>query len=355
MGPPGPSLHTGAMLTRLDELVAQGAQPALAIDEMELMADDALLAGELDGFWEGWERSGVDVSSVTLGAFGAQPFTYDNAMRDIARWQRKFDELERFVHVRSTADAAKAHNDGKHGIVLNFQNTEHFGDDLEKLEEFYELGIRVIQLTYNGHNLVGDGCTTANPSGLSAFGLDVVKWMNELGILIDVSHCSEPTSRDAVRASSKPIAITHGFAKTLNEHDRCASDNLLRDGADNGGYVGIVLVPFFLTTDPKATLDHFLEHIDYMAGLIGIEHLGIGTDWAPPVPKQLQAMLAEEVRRIGFRAEHRVDWGATIEELPDWIDWPNITRALVEHGYSDDEVRAVLGGNFLRVFRDVVG
>jgi membrane dipeptidase len=355
MGPPGPSLHTPNMLARLDELVAEGAEPALAIDEMEHMADEALLAGELDGFWDGWERSGVDVSSVTLGAFGPQPFTYENAVRDIERWQRKFDELDGFVHVTSGADAERAHADGKHGIILNFQNTDHFDDDFAKLGEFHELGIRIIQLTYNGHNLVGDGCTQTDPKGLSSFGREVVARMNELGILIDVSHCSEPTSLDAVEASEKPIAITHGFSKALNPHDRGASDDLIRAIGDHGGYVGIVLVPFFLTTEPGVTLDHFVRHVDHVGALVGLDHVGVGTDWAPPVPAQLQALLTEEVRRIGFRPEHRVDWGATIDELPDWTDWPNITRALVGCGLSDDEVRGILGGNFLRVFREAVG
>jgi membrane dipeptidase len=240
-------------------------------------------------------------------------------------------------------------------VIVNFQNTTHFGADLSKLEEFHDLGVRIIQLTYNAQNLVGRGCTERNPGGLSNFGIEVVRRMNELGILVDVSHCAEPTSLDAVDASDRPIAITHGFAKALNEHDRGASDELIRAIGGNGGYVGIVLVPFFLTTDPVATLEHFVRHVDHVAGLIGAGHVGIGTDWAPPVPPRLQQMLTTEVERIGFRPEHRVDWSATIEGLDAWEDWPNITRALLTHGYSDDEVRGLLGANFLRLFRDVVG
>ena len=354
MGPPGPSVFTKSMLARLDELVAEGAAPALAIDEMELRADEALLRGELDGFREGWERSGVDVVSVTLGAFGPHPFSYENAIRDLARWTHKFDVLDDYVKVTAAADAERAHALGKRGVILNFQNTTHFGDDLDRLEQFYELGVRIIQLTYNSRNLVGDGCTERNASGLSRFGTSVVQRMNELGILADVSHCAEATSLDAVEASEQPIAITHGFAKALNEHDRGTSDELIRAVGERG-YVGVVLVPFFLTTEPKVTLEHFVRHVEHIAGLVGIDHVGIGTDWAPPVPPQLQAMLTEEVRRLGFRAEHRVDWGATIDELEDWSDWPNVTRALVGHGYSDDEVRGILGENFLRIFREVVG
>jgi membrane dipeptidase len=354
MGPPGPSIHTPAMLARLEELVREDAQPALAIDEMEELADEAVLHGELEGFWEGWAASGVDVTSVTLGAFGSHPFTYANAIRDLARWTHKFDTVDSYVKVTQTSEAERAHAEGKHGVILNFQNTTHFGDDLAKLEEFYELGIRIVQLTYNARNLVGDGCTERNPSGLSRFGIDVVKKMNELGILVDVSHCAQATSLDAVGASDKPIAITHGFAKAINDHDRGATDDLIK-AVGGDGYVGVVLVPFFLSADPVVSLDHFVQHIDHIASLVGAEHVGIGTDWAPPVPVQLQHLLTEEVRRIGFRAEHRVDWGATIKDLDRWEDWPNITRALLEHGFSDDEVRGIVGGNFLRLFGEVVG
>lgn len=354
MGPPGPSVFTKSMLARLDELAAEDAPPAAAIDEMELRADEALVEGRLDGFWEGWERSGVDVTSVTLGAFGDDPFSYDNALRDLARWTHKFDALPHYVKVTKAAHAERAHAEGKRGVILNFQNTSHFGDDLAKLEQFHELGVRIIQLTYNARNLVGDGCTERHPSGLSRYGLQVVRRMNELGILVDVSHCAEPTSLDAVEASEEPIAITHGFAKALNEHDRGASDELIRAVGERG-YIGVVLVPFFLTDEPKVTLAHFVRHVEHIADLVGIEHVGIGTDWAPPVPVQLQAMLTAEVARIGFRPEHRVDWSATVEELDDWTDWPNITRALVDHGFPPDEVRGVVGGNFLRIFREVCG
>jgi membrane dipeptidase len=160
---------------------------------------------------------------------------------------------------------------------------------------------------------------------------------------------------DAVEVSRDPVAITHGFAHELNPHDRGASDELIRAIGASGGYVGIVLVPFFLTADPDVTLDHFLRHVDHVASLIGIEHVGVGSDWAPPVPPRLQQVLAEEVARIGFRPEHRVDWSATIKEIDAWEDWPSVTRALLEHGYSEDEVRGIVGGNFLRVFEAVVG
>ncbi len=306
MGPPGPSVFTPDMLARLDGLAAAGAAPAAALDEMELAADEALLLGELNGFWEGWDASGVDVSSVTIGAFGEVPFSRDNALRDLARWTRKFDMLAGYVKVTTADDMREAQTSGRRGIILNFQNTTHFGEDLDELARFHDLGVRIMQLTYNARNLVGDGCTERNPSGLSHLGLDVVAAMNDIGILIDVSHCSHRTAMDAAVASREPIAITHGFAEALNRHDRGAADDLIRAVGEEG-YVGIVCVPFFLTADPDVTLDHFLRHVDHVANLVGIDHVGIGTDWAPPVPPRLQAMLTAEVERIGFRPEHRVD------------------------------------------------
>src|SRR5947209_3411442 len=118
MAAPGPYIHTPLMLERLDELVAAGVDASLAIDELELMADRLLLRAELNGYWEGWERSGVDVGSVTVGAFGAGSFTYENAIRDIARWTRKFDALDTFLKVTKAADAERAHVENRVGIVL---------------------------------------------------------------------------------------------------------------------------------------------------------------------------------------------------------------------------------------------
>lgn len=354
-GPEGPAVYTPAMLARLDELESRQAPTGELVEAMTEMTHDALLRGELDDYWSGWKASGVDVSCLTIGVdWGPDPFTYEAAMRDLQRYSRLFSELDGFVKVTSAADFERAHGDGKAGVLLAFQNTTHFGDDLGTLERFFELGVRVIQLTYNDRNLVGDGCMESDPTGLSSFGGDVVRRMNDLGILVDLSHCSEPTSFEAVSASSTPVAITHAFARAVHDHDRGKSDELIKAvGAD--GYVGVVLVPFFLTSDPHVTLDHFLAHIDHIADLVGIDHVGIGSDWSPEFAPQIVRALNAEVGSLGFRTEHRVDFGAKIEGLHAWADWPNVTRALAAHGFSDDEIRGLVGGNFLRLFREVVG
>jgi membrane dipeptidase len=178
--------------------------------------------------------------------------------------------------------------------------------------------------------------------------------MNELGILVDLSHCSEATTLDAIDTSTKPVAITHSFCKALSDHDRGKSDDVIRALGEAGGYFGILTVPFFITTEPTATLDHFVAHFDRVVDLIGPQHVGIGTDWGVHFPKPLVDMLNEEMARLGFREEHRVDWGATVEGFRDWREWPNITRALVSRGYSDEQIEGFLGGNFLRVFERAV-
>lgn len=353
LGPDGPAIFTSETLAHLDKLVGRGASSVEVVEAWLELTQEELLAGRLDGFWEGWRKSGVTATSHTLGGFGTQPFSYEAAMRDLGLITRRFDAFDQLTKVTEAADVERAHAEGRFGVILNFQNTTHFGSDLDLLDQFYDLGVRVIQLTYNSRNLVGDGCTERNPSGLSNFGIQVVKRMNELGILIDVSHSSEQTGRDALEASDQPIAITHSFARALSDHDRGKSDELLKLIGQEG-YVGVLLVPFFITDEPTATLDHFLDHVEHIANLVGADHVGIGTDHAAPVPSPMLEVLNEEIARMGFRKEHRVDWASYTKGFERWEQWPNLTEALLTR-FSDDEVRGIIGGNFLRLFRQVVG
>ena len=351
-GPPGSLQFTPEMLARIDEMTAAGAYTGVIIGEIERMTRDAAARDELPGFWEGLEASGVDVSVVTIGAFGPSPFSFEGAIADLASYTRLFDSTDRIRKVTSAAEARSVRDDGAFGIILDFQNATHIGEDLDKLDLFYEFGLRVIQLTYNTRNLVADGCAERNPSGLSKFGVSVVKRMNELGILVDTSHSSERTTIDAIEVSEVPTAVTHSMARSLHEHDRAKSDDVIRAVGQSGGYFGVLLVPFFLTPEPDGTLDHFLAHLDRAVELAGPEHVGIGSDWGQIFPPALVDLLHEEVRRFGFRPEHRVDFNARLKGFETWEKWPSITAALVERGYSDDEIRGFLGENFLRVFEE---
>jgi membrane dipeptidase len=354
----GPSVYTAEMLARLDELVARDAPASSVVLELTEMLFEALARGEVPEFWDTWDATGVDAVSFTIGAFGDRPWSYEGAVRDLALWTDLFDAREdRLLKVLRASDLERAKREGRKGVVLAFQNATHIGDDLDNLDFFHRLGVRIIQLTYNSRNLLGDGCTERVQSGLSQFGVDAVKRMNELGIMVDTGHCSDATTLDAIEVSERPVAVSHAFSRSVSDHDRGKGDDVLRAIGERGGYFGIVVVPFFITDDPNPTLDHWLAHVDRAVELAGAEHVGIATDWGEELPKQLVDLLNEEMRKagFGFREEHRVDWAATLDGYRSWRDWPNLTKALVERGFTDQEVRGFLGGNFLRVFSEAVG
>jgi len=351
----GPRVYNPSMLQRLDGLVAAGASQASISAELDELFDAELRAGRLQEYWDAWLESGVDVTSATVVGHGPDLFSYEGAIGGLARWQSRFDAYpDKLLKVVSRSDIDRARLDNKHGVILGFQNSTHFGDDLGLLERFYRLGIRIVQITYNSRNLLGDGCTERNPAGLSYFGIAAIKRMNELGILIDVSHTSAPTTLDAVAASDRPIAVTHGFARAVHDHDRGQSDAVLR-AVGREGFVGVCLVPFFLSSNETPTLDDFLRHIDHIVSLVGVEHVGIGTDWAGPFPPALAAKLDGDMAGRGFRPEHRMRHSATIRGFDRWADWPNLTAVLLSHGFSDDEVRGLIGANFVRTFEAAVG
>jgi membrane dipeptidase len=260
------------------------------------------------------------------------------------------------VKVVKADDIERAFEEGKRAIILNFQNLDHIGSDLELLDRFYEMGFRVMQLTYNSQNRIGFGCTEEVDLGLSDFGRSVVDRLNELGVMVDVSHCGDRTSMDAVLHSEKPVVCTHTFAKSLYEHDRGKDDDLLRAIAAREGYIGILAVPGFLTPESKTTVGDFLDHLDYVVNLVGLERVGLGTDFFGfSVPERLAEKIDALMGTLGFRPEHRASFAKKIEGFEDYTSFPNLIAGLRERGYDDDQVEMLAGGNFLRVFRAVVG
>src|SRR5262249_44649736 len=180
----------------------------------------------------------------------------------------------------------------------------------------------------------------------------------EVGVIVDTSHSGRQTTLDACQASSAPVVATHTSAAALYRCDRAKSDEELRALAATGGVIGIVCVPFFLAApdSPGQTIELVLDHVDYVSQLVGVEHVGIGTDWPIALPHALQRrMFVPFLAEIGFREEHGVDVVAALDGFRDYRDLVNITRGLVSRGYSDGEIAGILGENFLRVFEQVVG
>jgi membrane dipeptidase len=195
--------------------------------------------------------------------------------------------------------------------------------------------------------------------------------MNDLGVLVDTSHASERTTLDAIELSAVTTAVTHSGCRALRDHDRCKSDEVLAAVGETKGYFGILAIPTFLTGDEKPTLDHLFDHLDHAVGVAGVDCVGIGTDWSaggytsdvpqaeidsdPESDPEHRRRELEGLKAMGFRDEHLTNIFARLEGLQWWRDWPNITRGLVARGYSDDEIRGILGENWLRVFAGAVG
>jgi len=238
------------------------------------------------------------------------------------------------------------------GVVMNTQNIGAAVDgDPDGVERLYNAGIRVGQLTYNSQNLVGHGCTDRVDAGLSNHGVEVVERMNDLGMVVDCSHCGKETTLDAVETSDDPVAYTHTFSETLADHDRGASDEELAAVKAADGYVGVLAVPFFLEPgEAEAEFSLVFDHIDYMVEHVGIDRVGIGTDWGswtPEIPEELHEGFMRTFRALGFREEHGVTIGRGYGPMQSYADWSAIPEGLEARGYDSEERRKLLGENVL--------
>jgi len=344
---------------RLNQMESDGAEIIDLIyasnDSWSDPAERRLLDGELPELWEFWDKSGITAASHTIGVFGPDgAWSFGQAIRDCAKWQRRFDAVDKFQKVTKAADILAAKENGSLGIILNFQNAVCIGDKLDNVNLFYDFGVRVMQLTYNTRNLLADGCLEREPAGMSKYGQKVVRRMNELGMVIDVSHSSEKTTLDAISFSDSPVAVTHSACKAIFDHPRNKSDQVLEAVAENNGYFGILYCPFFLAAS-NSSINDWIKHVNHAVSIAGVDHVGICSDWAR-MPKPLADrfhIFAE--KEFEFEGDHAIPKHAVTQGLEDYDQFGNITRALVAEGYSDDEIRAILGGNWLRLFSRVCG
>ena len=321
-----------------------------------------------------WQRSGVSVASATYSAGIEIERAFESANEGMAQARSHIDALQGDLKLILKADdIEEVYRSGKHGLILDFQDTLPFGTDLSKIDYFYNLGLRVVQLTYNLRNLVGDGCTERYKSGLSYFGQTVVEKLNEMNMAVDVSHCSQQVGWDALEVSSSPIIVTHSSSNSVCYHDRGKDDDLAKAVANQGGFFGVVIVPGFIQNNGSiATLDDFAEHVIHLVNIMGIDHVGIGTDicangpetgliyddeFPESMPGQIEYYKEHpsEFNWGGFRPEHRLTPDYRIEGYSNFGDWPNITLKLAEKGFNEDELRKLLGLNYLRYFREVIG
>lgn len=303
---------------------------------------------------ETWEKTGVCIVHQTVGIVGQHQLAFERVVSDIAFWIRLSVISQKIRIILHEKDILDVKRKRQLGVILGIQDAGFLSDRLHILETLYNLGLRIIQPTYNIMNDFGTGCLERVDAGLSYQGIRLIKMINDLGMVIDASHCSWKTTMDILEVSKDPIIFSHVTCKAVYPHDRGKTDEELAAVAQEGGYIGIALVPAFLTSASCATIKDFLKHLKHAIDVCGIDHVGIGTDWGAVYPKEIIIQENKRAASVGFRPEHRLNFGCAVEGFKSWSDWPNIIRALTEEGYNLTNLRKILGNNFLNVFKRVV-
>lgn len=298
-----------------------------------------------------FKDSGINAFHIAVGVGGADP--YLSALRFIASWNGFLANHDQWLmRVDGAADLDRLKNSGKVGVILGVQNSEHFRNPAD-VEYFRSLGQRVSQLTYNTRNLIGNGATERRDDGISDFGVAIIERMNRVGMAVDVSHCGDRTTLDAFEVSKKPVLITHSNCRALAPgHPRCKTDEAIKKMAASGGVMGITSVRMFVKNDEPTTIEHFLDHFDHVKKLVGVEHLGVGSDIDLD---GYDDMPAEENRRL--RGAYKGSYGFREKIDIEGIDHPkrtfDLAEGLIRRKYADREIELVLGGNFKRALAQI--
>lgn len=333
------------------ELGAQASGGGLIFDAMGEIRDvyGPDLIGEI-------LASGLDAITVTL----CDPKTFEQeaveaAMEGIAAYDRYLGaHPELFVKATSTADIDRARHEGKLAVCYLFQNSTQFGRDLDRVDEYYALGVRSSQITYNYQNWAGAGCKERTAAGLTHFGVELVERMNDIGMLIDLSHASMSTMADAIRVSKAPVIVSHTGCMAVFENTRNTTDENLRLLADHGGVVGICQIRPFITDVRTGAFERYLDHIEHAIDVAGIEHVGIGSDRDHRVIEMSDEYIAELKAEEGANF-NEADWPLFMDELNGPRRMETVRAGLERRGLSPDDLEKVMGRNVYRLYRDVVG
>jgi membrane dipeptidase len=286
-------------------------------------------------------------------AVGAVEEDFALSMSQLGAYMKEIEKHPDFVVALRAQDFVDAKAQGKQAVMFQLE-PQSFGRRVDCAEIAYGLGIRMALLVFNTRNYVGDGCGERTNAGLSYLGLELVDKMNELGMLIDLSHCGIQTTLDAIEASHYPVMCNHVGARALYPRmKRLKTDEELLALAKKGGVAGVSAIPNQLSGNEEQGIEDMLNHIDYIVELIGVDHVAIGLDIVFGDHVEYHRRAAKTTFKldyIGQGLEAPYMYGI---ESPE--EWPNITRGLVSRGYSDDDIEKILGGNALRLIEEVVG
>jgi len=306
--------------------------------------------------------SGLTAVLITLGPVGttAPDTAYKELVRDLLDADRSIERHpDTFARVRTVADITAAKKARRTGLIYGVQDGVAFETDLDLLADLYQLGLRVVQPTYNRRNLIGDGCMEPANAGLSRIGIEAIERLNSLGILVDLSHCGRQTSADAIRVSKQPVAFTHTGAAAVADHPRHRTDAELRAVADKGGVSGVFFMPY-LNGGKQPTAADIIRHLEHMIDVAGEDHVSIGTDGtvSPAILDQKYkdafAANTRERREKGIAAPGETEDGYLFaSDLNTPRRFETLGQMLADRGHSATRIEKILGRNLLRVFSDV--
>jgi membrane dipeptidase len=281
------------------------------------------------------------------------------AIEQLVMWRRRVEEnSDKLILALSASDFELAKETSRTAVLMNFQDATMLEGDEDNVEALHSMGMRCFQLTYNFRNLLGDGCLERTNAGLSDFGVKVVERMNQVGVMVDLSHCGRQTTLDGIAFSTKPVAMTHTICNSVRAHPRAKTDEAIKACADKGGVIGIAAIGYFVGPDPggETTIEHYADHIEHAVSIAGHEHVGLSTDF-PPQGISPWATREDwyEPRLKWFKPSYQVRWPPWIPELDSTNRFRNLLPVLEKRGWSEGNLELLLGQNWLRLLGETIG
>lgn len=334
----------------------KSAENHLNFHEDLVIIDGTCPLANTEEYIDSWKMGGVTVIAPTI----ASNDNVQETIYKLATWHRRLQiNQSKLMHIKTVDDIYEAKRTKKLGVLFHFQNSLPIERNINLLGIYKQLGVRIIQLCYNQKNHIGDGCDERTDSGLSEFGIQVIQEMNKLGMVVDVSHTGYQTTMDAIEASKKPVIASHSNVFNLHPVARNLKDDQIKAIAKKNGVIGINGFPAFVSNKVDPTLDDYIDHIDYIVNLVGINHVAISLDFYEGMSSIVSDSMAFKLYN---KQTSDGRWKKETYPLPPWNypkglslpeEFPNLTKRLFERGYSEADVKLILGENFIRVYNEV--
>ena len=298
--------------------------------------------------------AGLDAVHVTL----VYHEDYDEFLLETKKWEKLFSDNSDLIFLgRDFKDIEKANSEKKTAIFFGFQNCSPIEDDIKLVEKIHDLGCRFMQLTYNNQSLLATGCYEKNDSGVTNFGREVIREMNRIGIVIDMSHSAEQSTFDAIEISQKPIAITHANPSFWHPAKRNKSNELLKALSDNDGMLGLSLYPHHLKNNTDCSLESFCEMVAKTAEIMNVKNIGIGSDLCLRQPDSIVEWMRNgtwsKSRNYGEGSKNKPGFPKQPAWFEDARGFANIEEGLKKIGFSEIEVDGILGNNWYNFYKNI--